>query len=146
MKVCSLLSLSLYLPHFRTCFLVNTQQAFGKLDQMRHPTPPRDPDSASGCHLLWYKLTNPEDSPSHLRTAPRALLHHGNSVNWGSLLFSELNISIFVCACSVIQSCPTLCDPVDCSPSGSSVHGTSQAGILEWVAISFSRGSSQYRD
>ena len=46
----------------------------------------------------------------------------------------------------VIQSCPTLCDPVDCSPPSSSVHGTFQAGILEWVAISFSRGSSQLRD
>ena len=37
------------------------------------------------------------------------------------------------------QSCPTLCDPVDCSPPGSSVHGILQARILEWVAISFSR-------
>ena len=36
----------------------------------------------------------------------------------------------------VTQSCPTLCDPVDCSPPGSSVHGISQARILEWVAIS----------
>ena len=40
----------------------------------------------------------------------------------------------------VAQSCPTLCDPVDCSPPGSSVHGILQARILEWVAISFSRG------
>ena len=46
----------------------------------------------------------------------------------------------------VAQSCPTLCDPVECSPPGSSVHGTLQARILEWVAISFSRGSSQPRD
>ena len=35
-----------------------------------------------------------------------------------------------------------LCDPMDCSPPGSSVHGILQAGILEWVAISFSRGST----
>ena len=40
----------------------------------------------------------------------------------------------------------SFCDPVDCSPPGSSVHGISQARILEWVAISFSRGSSQPRD
>jgi len=40
----------------------------------------------------------------------------------------------------VAQSCPTLCDPVDCSPPGSSVHGIFQARILQWVAISFSRG------
>ena len=47
---------------------------------------------------------------------------------------------------SVAQSCLTLCDPVDCSPPGSSIHGISQAKILEWVAISFSRGSSRRRD
>ena len=46
----------------------------------------------------------------------------------------------------VAQSCPTLCDPMDCSPPGSSVHGIFQAWILEWVAISFSRGSSWPRD
>ena len=42
----------------------------------------------------------------------------------------------------VTQSCPTLCDPVDCSLLGSSVHGIFQARVLEWVAISFSRGPS----
>ena len=46
----------------------------------------------------------------------------------------------------VAQSCPTLCNSVDCSPPGSSVHGILQARILEWVAISFSRGSSWPRD
>ena len=40
----------------------------------------------------------------------------------------------------VAQLCPTLCDPMDCSRSGSSVQGTLQARILEWVAIPFSRG------
>ena len=45
--------------------------------------------------------------------------------------------------CSVTQSCPTLWDPNDCSPPGSSVHGLLQARILEWVAMSYSRGSSQ---
>ena len=46
----------------------------------------------------------------------------------------------------VAQSCPTLCDPMDCSLQGSSVHGIFQARVLEWVAISFSRGSSWPRD
>ena len=46
----------------------------------------------------------------------------------------------------VAQSCPILCDPVDCSLPGSSIHGILQARILEWVAISFSRGSSRPRD
>ena len=44
------------------------------------------------------------------------------------------------------QSCQTLCNPTVCILPGSSVHGILQAGILEWVAISFSRGSSQPRD
>ena len=55
-------------------------------------------------------------------------------------------IFAYICAYSVTPSCPTLCDPVDYSPPGSSVHGISQARILEWVTISLSRGSSQPRD
>ena len=51
-----------------------------------------------------------------------------------------------VCGCSIAQSCPTLWDPLDCSPPGSSAHGISQARIREWVAISSSRGSSRPRD
>ena len=46
----------------------------------------------------------------------------------------------------VAQLCPTLCDPMDCRLPGSSVHGIFRARILEWVAISFSRRSSQPRD
>ena len=46
----------------------------------------------------------------------------------------------------VAQLCLTLCDPVDCSPPGSSVHVILQARILEWVDIPFSRESSQPRD
>ena len=46
----------------------------------------------------------------------------------------------------VAQSCLTLCDPVDCSLPGSSVRGIFEARILEWVAIPFSRGSSQPRN
>ena len=46
----------------------------------------------------------------------------------------------------LLQWYPTLCDPMDCSPPGSSVHGILRARILEWVAISFSRGASWHRD
>ena len=46
----------------------------------------------------------------------------------------------------VTQSCRTLCDPVDCSLSSSSVHGIFQGRVLEWIAISFSRGSSRPRN
>ena len=51
-----------------------------------------------------------------------------------------------VCVCSVAQSCPTLGDPVGCSPPAPSVHGILQARVLEQFAISFSNGSSQSRD
>ena len=61
---------------------------------------------------------------------------------------SELNAynSVSESESQVTQSCPTLCDPMDCSLPGSSVHGIFQAIVLEWIAISFSRGSSQPRD
>ena len=48
--------------------------------------------------------------------------------------------------CEVTQLCPPLCDPMNCSPPGSFVHGILQARVLEWIAISFSRGYSWPRD
>ena len=48
--------------------------------------------------------------------------------------------------CLVTQLCPIICDPMDCSPPSSSVHGDPPARTLEWVAMPFSRGSSQPRD
>ena len=53
---------------------------------------------------------------------------------------------MYNCCCLVIRLYPTLWDPMDCSLPASSVYGISQARILEWVAISFSRGSSQPKD
>ena len=66
-----------------------------------------------------------------------------------SLLMKEnVNVDyIVICHCHLVAKlCLTLCDLMDCSPPGSSVHGISQAKILEWVAISISRGSSWPRD
>ena len=51
-----------------------------------------------------------------------------------------------MCVAQSLQSCPTLCDPVECSPPGSSVIGVSQARILKWVTTSFYRGSSRLTD
>ena len=75
------------------------------------------------------------------------------------LLYSKVTVIIYihmyvcvcvcvcVCACAKsLQLCLTLSDSVDCSPPGFFVHGISQARILEWVAIPFSRGSSWPRD
>ena len=53
---------------------------------------------------------------------------------------------VHVCVCACAQSCLTLFNPKDCSPPGSSVHGILQARILEWVAISSSKGYSWPRD
>ena len=75
----------------------------------------------------------------------------------------KIYIYVYMCACiclciyitymyiciwrsEVTQSCLTLCDPIDCSLLCSSVHGIFQGRVLEWVAISFSRGSSWPRD
>ena len=84
------------------------------------------PDS----HLLF--------SPS-LRPASYEGVESGRGLQFGQLgsKWSESDVA---------QSCPTLCNPMDCSIAGSSFHGILQARVLEWVAISFSRGSSWPRD
>ena len=72
-----------------------------------------------------------------------------DKVGWGEIspYQSEQCIILSLCMlCEVTQSCLTLCDPMDYSVPGSSVHGTFQARVLEWVAISFSSRSSRPRD
>ena len=80
------------------------------------------------------------DFPHHIKI---------NSSQLHPILFVSLfikNRMHYVVLCWVTQSCLTLCDPIDCSLPGSSVHWILQARILEWVAISFSRESSQPRN
>ena len=79
---------------------------------------------------------------SFLKKVSLYLLTHQQMWIWTWVMFTiiEMKWSEFS------QSCLTFCDPMDCSQPGSSVHGIFQARILEWVAISFSRGSSQPRD
>ena len=60
--------------------------------------------------------------------------------------FASLRAFLTLVCVLVMQSCPTLCDPMDCSPLSSSVHGILQARVLEWIAIPFSRWSSLPRD
>ena len=95
------------------------------------------------CLLGWLFLT--QHSSLHLSMAVcglydvvwmcRSWFHHSLiQGTWLSLM------------CSAAKSCPTPYNPVDCSPPGSSVHGIAQVRILEWVAISSSRGSSWSRD
>ena len=69
-----------------------------------------------------------------------------NCLFTSEFLYSGYNSLLMHPLCSIAHSCPTLCDPMDCSLPGSSVHGILQARILERVAIFSSRGSSQPRD
>ena len=69
-------------------------------------------------------------SPSLIHTSLTCVL-------WLGWYCKPVCVCVCVCVCVRAQSCPTLRDPVDCSPPGSSVHGISQTWILEWVASSF---------
>ena len=71
---------------------------------------------------------------------------HNSLEIYPSYLVHQWFISESMCVCSVAQPYPTICDPMDCSPPGSSVHSILQVRILESVAILFSRGFSQPRD
>ena len=62
-------------------------------------------------------------------------------MSWG-IPKAELSSQCMKVKLLITQSCPTLCSPMDCSPPGSSAYEIFQARILEWVTISFSRGSS----
>jgi len=73
-------------------------------------------------------------------------LSHIPTVSWGYSITCLYSSKYGMCVCLAAQSCPTPCDPMDWSPPGSSVHGILPARILEWVAIPFSRESSQPRD
>ena len=76
-------------------------------------------------HLNWNHIDEMAEKMAYLHPVST-----GSEVKWSE----------------VAQLCPTLCNPMDCSPPGSSVHGILQARILEWVVITFSRGSSRPRD
>ena len=60
----------------------------------------------------------------------------------GKAIHYEMSTTRNSALCLVTQSCLTVCDPMNCSLLGSSVHGIFQARILEWVAMTYSRGSS----
>ena len=106
------------------------------------------------CELFIVNLSLPECSSLN---APEYLISDwmNGGLAWGSNPFLYLwpygsqFKTVYVCVCmsaKSLQSCLTLCHPMNCSPRGSSVRGVLQARIPEWVAISFSSGSSQPRD
>ena len=110
------------------------------------------PGEGSGYSLQYSCLENSMDK--------RCLVGYSS---WGHKRFGQINVcssdnynvlkSVLIVIViysilfsSVTQWCPIVCNSVDCSPTGSSVHGILQARILEWVATPFSRGSSQPRN
>ena len=97
--------------------------------------------SGVGCHSLQGIFLTQGSNPDlpHCRQILYCLSHQGSPNHWKRL-------DTCICVTKSLQSCPTLCNPMDCSLPCSSVHGIFQAVVLEWIAISFSRGSSRSRD
>ena len=88
--------------------------------------------SWSGSMLYWLGLVG---KPASLVTF------------WDVKMWNNNKLRLWVAVVVLVAKlCLTLCNPMDCSPPGSSLHGISQARILEWVAVPFSRGSSPPRD
>ena len=94
-------------------------------------------------HLFRSQQTPvPDSDPSSARPHPKITEAPGVPGQGPIPSFSPLLTQSVL----VTQSCETLCNPMDCSPPGTSARGIPQARILEWVAIPISRGSSQPRD
>ena len=94
-------------------------------------------------HILWDPTQRPHGHSCHqcdcCRRQGKGGLQWGPQTEGAKAGVSEVQVL-------VAQSYPTLCNPMDCSLPGSSVHGILQARILKWVALPFSRGSSWLRD
>ena len=89
------------------------------------------------------KIPNP--GPCLPLRSPVPIVHHHHQHIPRTCNMGIIYICCY-CCCSVTKSCPTFCDPMDCSPPGSSVHGILQARILKWVTLPSFRGSSQHGD
>ena len=118
----------------------------------------------------WFSCEAISDSCNPMNCSPPGSSVHGifqvRILEWVATSFSKRRIQflnsrylefltssviilgyfVMLCVCLVAQSYQTLCNPMDCSPPGSSVPGILQARILEWVAMPFSRGSCQPRN
>ena len=82
-----------------------------------------------------------------LHSSPMLVRSCSKSCKLGFSIMRTKNFQKSMCICvKSLPSCPTICDPMDYSPPGFSAHGILRARLLEWVAMSSSRGSSQPRD
>ena len=90
-------------------------------------------DVAQSCPTLW----DPMDCSLPGFSIPG--IFQARVLEWGAIAFSDLMPAVAAAAAAKsLQSCPTLCNPIDGRPPGSAVPGILQARTLEWVAISFS--------
>ena len=100
----------------------------------------------SYCRQILYHLSH-QGSPKNVIGDPTDNVNINLTIIFFPLAMSPSVSPISLHACMLSHFTRVqLCNPMDCSPPGSFVHGISQARILEWVAISFSRGSSRPRD
>ena len=96
--------------------------------------------------VFWVKLYSPKMEAETL-TSSSGKSDHVREIQSLQIWLVKMRLYLIrVRWGEVAQLCPTLCDPVDCNLLGFSVHGILQARILEWIAISFARGSSRPRD
>ena len=104
----------------------------------------RSPGGGNDHPLQYSRLENSMDRGTWQATARGST----KSQDWAQHYLFHLNSTLYCSSAEseVAQLCPTLCDPMDCSLPRSYVHGILQARILEWVAISFSRGSPWPKD
>ena len=101
-------------------------------------------------HVPLILITYCNNFPHYQPSSPEQYICYSSSLHWYAVIIQSPQFIYLVlyslCFCLVAKLCPTLCNPVDCNPPDSSVHGISQARTLEWVAMPFSRASSQPRD
>ena len=96
--------------------------------------------SCMACKLYFNKTNKAKKKKSHSTyTFYICKIHmwECGSLGESGALSGDISLNIYGCCWKSLQSCPTLCDPIDGSPSGSPIPGILQARILEWVAISF---------
>ena len=122
------------LPESTQTHVHRVSDAIQQSHPLSSPSPPAINLSQHQGRFKWVS------SPLQVAKVLEFQLQH-QSLQWTP----RTDLNLFCCCCSVAKLCLTLCNPMDCSRPGSSVHGISQARILEWVVISLSKGSSQPR-
>ena len=110
------------------------------LQKLRHPFTLMHAKMCPGCPFTLPLLPRGHLNATEQCMFSSGFLQHRSFLRGRTTGLLAPDCVLYMCA-QLLQSCPTLCDPVDCNPPGFSHHGILQARILERLAISFSRGS-----